>query len=411
MSGAPLRIGITCNPTAGGSGIVATGIGLEMARRGHHVHFVCTDLPRRLPALLPDRVRFHPVRAREYPVFPTVPYSLALASMLVAVTRAEGLDIIHAHYAVPHATSAWMAREVLGDGAPWIVTTLHGTDITLVGSDDSYLPITRHSILKSDALTAPSASLRVDTYARLGLDPASVPIEVVPNFVDTERFHPGFRRGAPPPGFRRGAPPPGSRRGAPPPGFRRGAPPPGSGEVAPVIVHASNFRPVKRIADVVRIFARVAADRPARLLLIGDGPDRPAAEAQIAALGLTDRVRLVGEQDDVSALLRGCAAFLLPSERESFGLAALEALASGVPVVASAVGGLPEVVLDGETGFLCAPDDLEGMAARVGALLDDPGLRRTLGAAARADAVARFRLEPTVDRYEALYRRLGPRGR
>jgi N-acetyl-alpha-D-glucosaminyl L-malate synthase BshA len=375
-----LSIGITCYPTFGGSGIIATEIGHALAARGHRVHFVCAGLPRRLDVSR-ENVFFHPVSARDYPVFPQVPYALALTSAMVSVAQSEGLDLLHAHYAVPHATSAWMAREVL-DGRIRVVTTLHGTDITLVGADASYLPITRHSIARSDAVTAPSAFLRAETYDRFDIDPDRVPIEVIPNFVDTATWRP-----------------------------RQGRARPlivelfGSDDV-PVVVHVSNFRALKRVDRVVEIFARVAADRPARLLLVGEGPERAAAEERIAQLGLGDRTVVLDNRDRVEDLLRECDVFLLPSETESFGLAALEALAAGVPVVASAVGGLPEVVRDGETGFLVPADDVAGMAARVALLLDAPERRAEMGRTARADVLARFRAAPMVDLYEALYARV-----
>lgn len=377
-----LSIGITCWPTVGGSGVVATEIGHAMARRGHRVHFICTEAPRRLDRSV-ENVAFHPVRAPDYPVFPQVPYALALTSAMVSVATREGLDVLHAHYAVPHATSAWMAREVLKDRIR-LVTTLHGTDITLVGSDESYLPITRHSIVESDAVTAPSAFLRDETHARFDLSPDAVPIEVIPNFVDARTWRPldGERR----------------------PRLRAlfGA----QVERTPVLVHVSNFRPVKRVDRVVEVFERVVAARPALLLLVGEGPDRPAIEEDLRRRGLLRRTALVGDQGRTEELLRECAVFLLPSVTESFGLAALEALASGVPVVASAVGGLPEVVRDGQTGFLCPPDDVGGMAARVLALLDAPERHRAMAAAARADAVQRFQAGPAIDRYEAIYERV-----
>ena len=370
-----LGIGITCYPTVGGSGVVATEIGLELARRGHRVHFICAELPFRLdPA---PGVRFHPVRAAHYPVFEHTPYALALTSALVDVARSERLDLLHVHYAVPHAISAWMARDVLG-GAVRVVTTLHGTDVTVVGADPSYRAVTRHSVLRSDAITTPSAWLREEARHRLDLGDAR--IDVLPNFVDTEVWRP---------------------LDGPPTRLRALFP-----DDAPVIVHVSNFRPVKRVDRVVDAFARVAADRPARLLLVGDGPDRPAVEDRLRSIGLADRAVLIGTVDDLPALVRECAVLHLPSESESFGLAALEALASGVPVVASAVGGLPEVVRDGETGFLVAVDDVAGMALRIGQILDHPDLRATLGRAARADALTRFRTGPAVDGYEALYRRV-----
>lgn len=374
----PLRIGVTCYPTVGGSGIIATEIGLGMARRGHQVHFICAERPRRLGAKVPN-VTFHPVHARDYPVFPQVPYSLALASAMVRVSTEIGLDILHTHYAVPHATSAWMARQVLNscalraDSGPQVVTSLHGTDITLVGADASYLPITRHSVAQSDLVTVPSAFLRDETYARLGLTPADTPVEIIPNFVDIDVYRPLER----------------TRLIGP-----------------PVLVHASNFRPVKRVDAVVEIFAKVLANQPARLLLIGDGPDRPRVEAMLARRGLSHLTEMAGKLDHFEDRLRDCAVFLLPSSTESFGLAALEALASGVPVVASAVGGLPEVITDGHNGFLRPPHDINGMAERVGFLLKNEGLRQEMGQQARADVVARFSQSPMLDRYEAAYRRV-----
>ncbi|MEZ4234727.1 MAG: N-acetyl-alpha-D-glucosaminyl L-malate synthase BshA [Myxococcota bacterium] len=364
-----LRIGIVCYPTLGGSGVIAAEVGLALAGRGHHVHFVGAGLPSRLTEPLPPRVRFHPVPVRDYPVFPSVPYGMALASALVAVAEREGLDLVHAHYAVPHAASAWMAREVLAErGAPppALVTTLHGTDITLVGADEAYLPITRHALLHSDAVTAVSAWLRDETRAQLDLPDLAV--EVIPNFVDTARFRPRPRTGP------------------------------------PVLLHASNQRPVKRLAAVVDVFARVAVQRDVQLVVLGDGPDRPAAEAALARRDLADRVRWVGERADPAPILADADVFLLPSATESFGLVALEALACGVPVVASAVGGLPEVVPEG-AGFLVPPDDLDQMAARVLALLDDPALHARFAAAGRAHA-ERFAPDAAVDRYEALYRSL-----
>lgn len=371
-----LSIGVSCHATFGGSGVVATEIGLAMARRGHRVHFFGVEAPWRFDPSADD-VFFHEVRPLAYPVLAHTPYALALCSAIVSVASWEGLDVLHAHYAVPHATSAWMAREVLG-GGPRLVTTLHGTDITLVGSDPSYLPITRHSILHSDAVTAPSAWLRDQTWARFDLDPERTPIEVVPNFVDPEQYRPldGTARPHVEALF--------------------------GDASAPVVVHVSNFRALKRVDRVVEVFARVARERPCRLVLIGDGPERPAVEAQVRAAGLTDRVRLLGGRERFEALLRECAVFVLPSETEGFGLAALEALASGVPVIASDVGGLPEVVRDGHTGFLVPVDDVAGMAAHLSALLGDPDRCAAIGRAARADALDRFRAEPILDRFEAL---------
>ena len=384
----PLNIGVTCYPTFGGSGIVATEIAAALARRGHRVHVISYDMPVRLeqPA---QNLFFHAVEVLDYPLFHHSQYVLALASRLVDVTRWESLDLWHVHYAVPHATSAYLAKQVIGDAAPKIVTTLHGTDITIVGSDPSYLPITRFSVLASDHITVPSASLREASYARLDL-PRERPIEVIPNFVDTDRFAPPARRD---PSLLRSL------------FHRSGAVGDELTHAARVLVHVSNFRPVKRVLDVVEVFARVAAQTCAVLILVGDGPDRAAAEARVRGLGLAHRVTFVGKQDTFVPWLQQADVFLLPSETESFGLAALEALACGVPVVASDVGGLPELVPDGEVGFLRPVGDVEGMAACALRLLDDDALHERMRRAARARAEAHFRMEPTVARYEASYRR------
>ena len=361
----PLSVGITCYHTFGGSGIVATEIGLELARRGHQVHFICAEPPARLEPSA--NVTFHAVELRDYPLLLEGQYPLALASQMIAVAEKEKLDVWHVHYALPHATSAYLARQILGAHAPRVVTTLHGTDITLVGNDPSYLPITRFSIEQSDGVTAPSAYLAQATRDNFGTTRA---IEVIPNFVDTERFSPG--------------------------------PPP----LDPLIVHSSNFRPLKRVDDVLAVFERVRRARRCRLALLGDGPERPRIEAEVRARGLGGDVAFLGEQLDVVATLRGAHAFLLPSETESFGLAALEALACGVPVVASRAGGLPEVVREAEDGFLLPVGDVDGMASAVGRILDDASLHRRLAATARAGAVSRFSRAPMVSRYEAYYERV-----
>lgn len=380
---ARLNLAITCFPTFGGSGLIATEIGLAMARRGHRVHFVARDLPVRLNGET-HGVLFHEVTESDYPVLArSSAYPIALASKMIEVATYERLDVLHVHYAVPHATAAWMAREVLGDVAPRIVTTLHGTDITLVGSDPSHLPITRFSILRSDAVTAPSAFLRRATRESLDV-PETFPIEVIPNFVDTARY----------------APPPVRDRAC----LRAVLPDLDPAEA--VLFHTSNFRPVKRIGDVVAIFAEIARRRPCRLVLVGDGPERSPAERRIRALGLGDRVAFLGKQDRFAALLGQADVFLLPSETESFGLAALEALSCGVPVVASRVGGLPEVVDHGETGYLAPVGDVAAMVEHVLALVGDAARWRAFSRRARERVLERFRLEPAVDRYEALYRRL-----
>jgi N-acetyl-alpha-D-glucosaminyl L-malate synthase BshA len=384
-----LRIGITCYPTFGGSGIIATEIGLELARRGHRVHFICHDVPGRLDRFA-DNVFFHEVEMRDYPLFHHAPYELALASKMVEVATYQRLDLLHVHYAIPHAASAFLAAQILGPHAPRVVTTLHGTDTTLVGSDRSFLPITRFSIERSDGVTAPSQFLRRATYDKLAL-PVEVPIEVIPNFVDTQLYKP-----AEPREWQELARlfPNGTRTG--------GEPPP------KLLIHTSNFRPLKRVDDVVRVFAEVfeRANMPVRLVLVGDGPERSSVERAVHERGLGAHVCFLGKQLNFLAVLEQADVFLLPSESESFGLAALEALACGVPVVASDVGGLPEVVKHGETGFLSPVGDTGAMATHVLALLRDADRQARMGRAARADVEQRFQLAPLVTRYEEYYRKV-----
>ena len=377
----PLNLAITCFPTFGGSGMIATEIGLAMAERGHRVHFIARDLPVRLHSAS-RQVFFHEVTESDYPVLHgSGTYPIALASKMIEVARYERLDILHVHYAVPHATAAWMAREVLGPEAPRVVTTLHGTDTTLVGTDPSYLPITRLSILRSDAVTTPSEYLRRATWAGFGI-PESFPIEVIFNFVDTERHAPRRDRA------------------------RLRALFPDMGDLEPVLVHVSNFRPIKRIADVVSTFAEVHRRVPCRLLMIGDGPERSPAERRLREMGLEDRVAFLGKQERFVDLVAASDVFLLPSEQESFGLAALEALSCGVPVVASDIGGIPELVAAGETGYLAPVGDVRAMAEHVLSLVKEPARWREFSRRARERVLERFQLGPAIDRYEALYRRL-----
>ena len=383
-----LRVGITCFPTFGGSGIIATEIGLSLARRGHQIHFICADIPSRLDRFT-ENVFFHAVEAREYPLFDASPYAIALASKMVEVTRWERLDLLHVHYAVPHATSAYLARQILRASPgvdertlPRIVTTLHGTDITLVGNDPSFLPVTRFSILSSDALTTPSAALRADTYRNLDIA-ETVPIEVIPNFIDEDHFRPAPRRADRLRGLFADAPPD-----------------------AALLIHSSNFRPLKRVEDAVRILAEVRRVRPAVLVLVGDGPDRSRVEALARELGVAHAVRLLGNQLNFLEVLQQADVFLLPSAMESFGLAALEALGCGVPVVGSRIGGVPEVIADGEWGVLCEVGDVKSMAAAVISLCSDEDRRTRMALAARAAVESRWRKEPIVSRYEDCYRRV-----
>jgi len=381
MTTAPLRIGVVCYPSMGGSGIVATEIGLGLAERGHDVHFVAYDVPARLVGHL-DRVTFHRVEWQDYPLLNLCPYPLALATKLAEVSTAHRLDLLHVHYATPHATSAFLARQILGHRSPRVITSLHGTDITQVGRDPALLPVTRLSLLHSHALVVPSEYLRQAAYVELSL-PTEVAIEVIPNFVDADYFRPAPRR----PEVLS------DRLGLP-------------ADRPPLLVHVSNFRPLKRVDDTLRVLATVRRTVPAVLVLVGDGPERPRAEALARELGLSDAVRFLGVQLDVRDVLQQADVFLLPSETEGFGLAALEALACGVPVVGSRVGGLPEVVADGETGLLCPPGDVPGMAAAVLRLLADPELQQRLARAARASVEHTWRREPLLDRWEEFYRRV-----
>jgi N-acetyl-alpha-D-glucosaminyl L-malate synthase BshA len=369
-----MRIGITCYPTYGGSGAVATELGLELARRGHEIHFISYGRPFRLRGFA-ERVTFHEVTQAEYPLFEqSSPYALALAVKQHEVAVRERLDLMHVHYAIPHATTAWLAKQMMqAERDLKIVTTLHGTDITLVGQDPSYFSITKFSIEQSDAVTAVSEYLREETYRAFGC--ADCDVAVIPNFINPADYHPATDATC--------------RRALAPANHR-------------ILIHVSNFRPVKRVLDVVRIFAGVRKAMPATLVLVGDGPDRDAAEHDVDGLGLTRDVRFLGKVDNVADVLRGGDLFLLPSATESFGLAALEAMACGVPVVASAVGGIPEVVTDGETGALAPAGDVAGMTERALAILNDGAEQERLKRNAAARALE-FAAERIVPRYEHLY--------
>jgi N-acetyl-alpha-D-glucosaminyl L-malate synthase BshA len=370
-----VKIGITCYPTYGGSGAVATELGIALAGRGHEVHFITYQHPFRLPAFLP-RIFFHEVDVVRYPLFEYPPYDLALAVRMHQVVRLHGLELIHAHYAIPHATSAWIAREMLQDSGSdvKIITTLHGTDITLVGQDPSFKPITRFSIERSDGLTAVSHFLREQTYRAFGCTGCAV--EVIHNFVDPVTFD----------------------RAAYKPLLQEQY-----GRGRAILMHVSNFRPVKRVRDIVRIFARVRGSIPSVLVMVGDGPERVQAEDEANQLGVNEDVFFLGKIDAVAPLLSNADLFLLPSESESFGLCALEALACGVPVVASRAGGIPEVVRDGVTGALREVGDVEGMADAAIEILRDRALWSEMSVAAAADARARFSTDDIVSRYEAFY--------
>jgi L-malate glycosyltransferase len=382
----PLAVGIVCFPNLGGSGIVATELAVGLAKRGHRVHVIASAPPSRpLPSI--EGLAFHEVSVPGHPALQYPPYTLALASRLIELAADPGLDVIHVHYAIPHAASAHLARGLLGESAPRIVTTLHGTDVTQIGSNPSYRAITRLTVAQSDGVTVPSEYLKAETYLRLGVPP-HIPIEVIPNFVDTGHFAPAMRR---------------DRAHFDALFDAAGGDPADRG--APVLFHVSSFRPVKRVTDLVEVLARVRACTKARLMIVGDGPDRPALLARARELGVSRSVCLIGSEAEFAEHLRHADAFLLPSETESFGVAALEAMSSGVPVVAYRVGGLPEVVTE-DAGRLVAAYDVDALAEAALEVVSGVRLRETMGAAARARVEDRFRRDAAIDRYEAHYRRV-----
>jgi N-acetyl-alpha-D-glucosaminyl L-malate synthase BshA len=375
-----MKIGITCYPTYGGSGVVATELGMELAARGHEVHFITYALPIRLHNsgyLSGGRIFFHEVEVTNYPLFDHPPYTLALATKMAEVAQESNLDLLHVHYAIPHSVSALLARAMLAPSRrlPFI-TTLHGTDITLVGSDRSYLPITRFSIEQSDSVTSISTYLKDLTVTEFEVHH---PIEVIPNFVNCDLYV----------------------RSENSPLRAEWAP---AGEV--ILMHLSNFRPVKRVCDVIQIFARVRRQIPARLVMIGDGPDRGSAEWLARKLNIADSVLFLGKQDSVQEKLAAADLFLLPSQLESFGLAALEAMACEVPVIATDTGGLPEVVTHGEDGYLVPPGDVDAAANFALSRLTSPDRGRGMGRRARINARSKYCSKDVIPIYEACYRRV-----
>ena len=370
----PLKIGITCYPTFGGSGIVATELGRRLASRGDQVHFISMALPYRLPAY-ERNVFFHEVTVEAYPLFQQYPpLPLALATMMADVAETQRLDVLHVHYAMPFAASAFLAKQLVAPRRLPVVTTLHGTDITVVGQQPAFFRMTKFSIESSDRVTAVSQALKDATIETLGI---AKPIEVIPNFVDPEVFAPRKRRA----------------QVLAPPGAR-------------VLMHASNFRPVKNVEMVVRIFAAVHERMDARLVMVGDGPEKPRAEQLARQLGVAKHVLFLGNQEVMEELLPLADVFLLPSSTESFGLVALEALSAGVPVVAARVGGLPELVEHGVSGYLEDPADLDANVRAVLKLLGDEPLRRRMGRAGRKVAKERFHVDRVIDRYRKVYERL-----
>lgn len=370
-----MRIGIVCYPTFGGSGVLATELGKALADKGHSVHFITYQQPVRLNVFSAN-IYYHEVRVPTYPLFDYPPYEVALASTMVDVIKNYDLDLLHVHYAIPHASAAYMAKQIIlktGRNIP-VITTLHGTDITLVGKDKTYEPVVTFSINESDAITAVSQNLKEETLRSFKINKE---IEVIYNFVDVSRF---------------------SKK--PIDAFRK--------VIAPnnekILVHASNFRSIKRVKDVVRIFAEVKKQVPAKLLLVGDGPDRPGVENLIKELNIHDDVRLVGKQEQIEEIYLVSDVFLLPSEYESFGLAALEAMAAHVPVISSNAGGLPEVILDGITGFTANVGDIETMSKYAIRLLSDDELLTRMKDNAYNQALAHD-ISKIVPVYEKLYSR------
>ncbi len=370
-----MKIGVVCYPTHGGSGVVASELAIGLAQKGHEIHLVSYAPPFRLRAFH-QNIFLHEVDVASYPLFKYPPYELGLATKLVELAEIYGLDIIHAHYAVPHAASAYLAKKIFNSPRLKTVTTLHGTDITLVGVDPSFRRVVKFAIEQSDGVTAVSRYLRRRTIEEFGI---TREIRVIYNFVELDR-------------------PDRNRDACSRPAF---AP-----EGEKILMHASNFRPVKRIGDVVRVYARVRERIPAKLLLIGDGPERPHIQQLVKEMGLSSDVHFLGEQDQLEPLFFCTDLFLLPSEQESFGLTALEAMNCGVPIIAADVGGLPEVIVHGETGYLLPVGDIEGMAAKAVDLLSDPAKMSLFRAQARRRAEEHFDAVRIIPQYEALYEEL-----
>ncbi len=371
-----MKIGITCYPTYGGSGVVATELGKALAQRGHEVHFISYALPFRLNHFV-ENVVFHEVEMSSYPLFEFPLYALALASKMVEVVEYEKLDVLHVHYAIPHASSAYLAKQMLkGKRDIKIVTTLHGTDITLVGLEPSFLPLVKFSIEQSDGVTAVSRFLKEKTNTNYDIQKD---ISVIPNFIDTEIYKPKEKCVH-------------KEQFAP------------KGEK--ILVHTSNFRQVKRVTDTIRILEQVIKEVPAKLLLVGDGPDRSECERLCRQLNLCDHVKFLGKQDGLVEILDSSDVFLIPSQSESFGLAALEAMSCGLPVVSSSVGGLPELVKHNETGFIAEIGDIERMAKYTVDLLTNKRKYELFSQNARNRAVNKFDRSKIVPMYENIYKKV-----
>ena len=368
-----MKIGIACYPTHGGSGVVASELAIGLAEKGHEIHIISYATPFRLGSFY-ENIYVHEVEVSSYPLFRYPPYALSLATKLVDVTREYHLDLVHSHYAIPHAASAYLAKKILGDQQLRTITTLHGTDITLVGLDSSFYQVIKFAIEESDGVTAVSEYLRKRTVEEFDIRRE---IRVIYNFVDTERYRPDAERC-----FRGHFAPEGEK----------------------ILMHASNFRPVKRPGDAVRLLARLRERIPAKLILVGEGPERLFVQQLVKELKLTGHVHFLGQQDYLEQLMACADLFVLPSEQESFGLVALEAHACGVPVIGTRVGGMPELVRDGETGFLVPVGEIGAMVDKAALLLSDEEMLRSFRLRARALAIEHFRREAIIPQYEALYR-------
>ncbi len=380
-----MKIGILCYPTYGGSGVVATELGIELASRGHQVHFISYSMPMRLNTGFSDNIFFHKVENASYPLFDFPLYSLSLASKIVEVAKFNGLDLVHAHYAIPHATSAYLAREIIksevlnkkkNNHNIKIITTLHGTDITLTGLEISFLPTMKFSVQQSDGVTAVSEFLKIKTQSQYEI---TKDIRVIPNFINLEIYKKISNR----------------ETDCLKEKFSK------NGEK--ILVHTSNFRGLKRVDDAIRIFRIIRDKIPAKLLLIGDGPDRSKCEYLAKDLGVADDVKFYGEQESITEILSVADLFLMPSQSESFGLSALEAMACGVPVVSSNAGGLPELNLHGETGYIAEIGDVNKMADYALKLLDDPNIYKIFSENALERATSLFSAEKIIPRYEKYY--------
>jgi len=370
-----MKIGIVCYPTHGGSGVVASELAIALAAKGHEIHIISYATPFRLRTFY-QNIFIHEVEVSGYPLFKYPPYELGLTTKLVELCETHHLDLIHSHYAIPHATSAYFAKQILGPRGPKTITTLHGTDITLVGADPSFHRVVKFAIEQSDGVTAVSQYLRNRTCQQFEIGKE---IRVIPNFVEIGK--PDKLQGI---CIRSNFAPRGEK----------------------TLLHASNFRPIKRISDVVRLFAKVREKIPAKLLLIGEGPERLACRQQVVDMGIESDVHFLGEQDQIEPILFCSDLFLLPSEQESFGLTALEAMNCGVPVIATMVGGLPEVVAHEETGYLLPVGDIDGMATKAVSLLSDADLYKRFQTACRERAARLFDADRIIPQYEAFYQEI-----